>query len=447
MARGQLTIDDGRISDVQLGATKAADVDVGDAYLIPGAIDCHAHSGSYAGEGLAAMTASAAAGGVTTVVDMPYDALGPVTTPAVLQEKFARVGREALVDVALLATIDPERDASDVGTLVENGACGFKLSIFGTDQRRFPRIPDLLLLEVLDAIRRTGSVACIHAENEEIIKPLTDRLRSQGHNAPLDHCRSRPPVSEYQAVLTALEYARSVGGARLHLCHLSLPRSVDLAQSYHQAGLPVTVETCPHYLVFSETDMEILGGRVKINPPVRAAEEVHGLWERLLAGSVDVVASDHAPWPLEQKVDPDIFANHSGAPGVETLLPLMADAVFGSHDLGVAALVRLLSTNPAGIFGLDDRKGALRVGADADIVALDPSGTWTIDESQLHSNAGWSPYHGRTLRGRVLVTVSRGKVVWDGRRVTGSPGDGLPLRPYPSTVTAYGEPSGFRSGR
>jgi allantoinase len=434
-ARGEVLVSEGRIVEVRTGDPPGRDpapvpakrIDVGSALVLPGAIDCHVHSGSHPGEGLAALTRSAAAGGVTTVVDMPYDAVAPVDDPEVFAEKREKVAREALVDVALLATIRPGSGAADVGPLVEAGAVGFKLSLFCTDPRRFPRIHDEQFLEILREVREAGSVACVHAENEEVIKPLIERARAEGDGSPRAHCRSRPPVSETQAVLTALEYARDTG-AHLHLCHLSLPRSVDLAAGYAAEGADVSVETCPHYLAFSEDDMDAKGGRLKINPPLRQPGDVEGMWERLLAGEVDVVASDHAPWPLEDKTKPFIFDNHSGAPGVETALTVLASGLFRRGGTP-RDLARLISSAPAEQFGLSHRKGSIAPGMDADLVVFDPEEPFTLDEGALHSNAGWSPYHGMAFEGRVVLTVSRGEVVWDGTTLSGSPGRGRLLEP------------------
>ncbi|MGA2803240.1 MAG: amidohydrolase family protein [Acidimicrobiales bacterium] len=428
--RGEIRVAGGRIVEVREGepasGSAARLIDVGAACLFPGAIDCHVHSGSTTAEGIRALTAAAAAGGVTTVIDMPYDVAAPVVSPEILAAKRDRVMAEAIVDVALLGTVRPGTGGTDVGPLVEAGAVGFKLSLFGTDPHRFPRIPDDQFLEVLAAIREHGSVACVHAENEEIIKPLLARAREAGDSSPLDHCRSRPPVSETQAVLTALEYANETQ-APLHLCHLSLGRSVDLTRSYAAEGLQVTIETCPHYLCFSEDDMERQGARLKINPPLRPPAEVAKLWERLSAGRIDVVASDHAPWPLSDKTRPAIFDNHSGAPGTETLVTVLAAGLLARGG-DLSTLSQLVAAAPARIFGISHAKGSLAPGMDADVMAFDPASPFTLDERALHSNAGWSPYHGMAFPGRVVLTVSRGEVVWDGSRLLGSPGRGRVLQ-------------------
>jgi allantoinase len=423
--RGEVLVASGRIVEVRDGEPAgpvAQRIDLGDAYVLPGAIDCHVHSGSHAGEGIRALTASAAAGGVTTVIDMPYDVSAPVVSPQVLAAKCDKVSAEAIIDVALLGTVRPGTGGADVGPLVAAGAVGFKLSLFGTDPHRFPRIPDDQFLEVLSAIREHGSVACVHAENEEIIKPLLARAIESGASSPLAHCWSRPPVSETQAVLTALEFARDTDST-LHLCHLSLARSVDLARSYAKEGLRVSTETCPHYLFFSEDDMEREGGRLKINPPLRAASERGRLWERLLGGNIDVVSSDHAPWPLAQKTSPAIFDNHSGAPGTETLVGVLAAGLLERGE-NLALLAELVAAAPARIFGLAETKGALAPGLDADLMVFDPRRPFVLDEADMHSNAGWSPYHQRAFPGRVVLTVSRGEVVWDGAHLVGSPGRG-----------------------
>ena len=424
--RGEIRTAAGRIVEVRAGEPVAGSatrrIDLGDAYLLPGAIDCHVHSGSTTSEGIYALTAAAAAGGVTTVIDMPYDVAAPVVSPQVMMAKRDRVRDEALVDVALLGTVRPGSGGVDVDPLVEAGAVGFKLSLFGTDAHRFPRIPDDQFLEVLSAIGEHGSVACVHAENEEIIKPLLARARDSGETSPLAHCRSRPPVSETQAVLTALEYARETG-APLHLCHLSLARSVDLARSYAAEGLQVSTETCPHYLTFSEEDMERQRGRLKINPPLRSPAEVVRLWERVSCGSIDVVSSDHAPWPLVDKTRPAIFDNHSGAPGTETLVTVLAGGLL-SRGMDLAMLAQLVAAAPARIFGISHTKGSLAPGMDADIMAFDPGCPFILDEGELHSNAGWSPYNAMAFPGRVVLTVSRGEVVWDGAQLLGSAGRG-----------------------
>jgi allantoinase len=206
-----------------------------------------------------------------------------------------------------------------------------------------------------------------------------------------------------------LEMAR-VTGVRIHICHVTTRRGVELIAQARADGVDATGETCPHYLLLDESDLAAQGGICKINPPLRP--------ETLSADGLELVSSDHVGWPIERKQGPDIFALSSGAPGVELIAPLVHDA------LGPAELVRLVSEQPAKRFGLWPRKGSVTPSADADLMVLDESASWTIDPAQLVTPAGWSPYIGRTLRGRVIATVSRGELVWDGEQVLAGAGRG-----------------------
>jgi allantoinase len=406
--RAGLTFVDGRVARV--GEPAAGALDFGDALLLPGAVDVHVHTRSYAGEGIEACTRAAAAGGVTTIVDMPYDAAGPVDSVASFEAKVEAVGHEALVDVALWATVPPRGPIDEVSGLVAAGAAAFKLSTFETHPERFPRIPDGQLLAAFAAIAAAGGLAGVHAENDEIVRAGIAAEQEAGRAGdPLAHARSRPPVAETEAIGRCLELARATG-VRLHICHVSIPRGVELVRAARDEGVDVSAETCPHYLLLDESELRRRGGEAKINPPLRAAP--------LPADGLDLISSDHVGWPLARKRGGDIFALASGAPGVELIVPLVHDA------LGAAALVRLVSEAPARRFGLWPRKGSLNPGADADLLVLDPNLEWEIDPGALVTPAGWSPYAGRRLRGRVIAAFSRGVQVWDGEHVLGSPGHG-----------------------
>jgi allantoinase len=406
--RAGVTVSDGRIQAWTEPSRDATDY--GDALLLPGAVDVHVHTRSYAEEGIELCTRAAAAGGVTTIVDMPYDAAGPVDSLAAFQSKVGDVRREAVIDVALWATVPPRGPIDEVQDLVDAGAAAFKLSTFETHPQRFPRIPDAQLLNAFAAIARAGGLAGVHAENDEIVRAGITAEQAAGHGTdPLAHARSRPPVAEHEAIARCLELARATG-VRLHVCHVSTPRGVQLVAQARRDGVDVSAETCPHYLLLDEAALAARGGEAKINPPLREAP--------LPADGLDLISSDHVGWPPERKHGPDIFALASGAPGVELIVPLVHDA------LGAAALVQLVSEGPARRFGLWPRKGSLQPGADADLLVLDPDAEWEIDPARLVTAAGWSPYRGRRVKGRVIAAYSRGRLVWDGTRVLGQPGDG-----------------------
>jgi allantoinase len=412
-----------------IGAPEPGPLDFGDALLLPGAVDVHVHTRSYDGEGIGRCTQAAAAGGVTTIVDMPYDAAGPIDSLAAFQEKTCDVEREAHVDVALWATVPPRGPVSDVRALVDAGAAAFKLSTFETHPVRFPRIPDGQLLAAFAEIAAAGGLAGVHAENDEIVRTGIAAEQAAGHGGdPLAHARSRPPVAEHEAIARVLELARATG-ARLHVCHVSTPRGVALVAAARRDGLDVSAETCPHYLLLDESELVTRGGEAKINPPLRA--------NALPADGLDLISSDHVGWPVQRKHGADIFALAAGAPGVELIVALVHDA------LGAGALVRLVSENPARRFGLWPRKGNLRPGADADVLVLDPRQEWQIDPRALITHAGWSPYSGRRVRGRVIAAFSRGVQVWDGQRVMVGPGHGryVPASTAPVRAGAAATPA------
>jgi allantoinase len=413
--RAGLTIADGRIVDIGPAAVPGSDagaseIDYGEALLLPGAVDVHVHTRSYAQEGIERCTTAAAAGGVTTIVDMPYDATGTIDSLDAFERKVADVGREAVIDVALWATVPPTGPLDQVEALVQAGATSFKCSTFNTDSVRFPQIPDPQLLRAFREIAGAGGLVGIHAENDGLVRAGIAAEQAAGNeHDPLAHARSRPPIAENEAIARVLEMAR-VTGVRIHICHVTTPRGVQLIAQARADGVDATGETCPHYLLLDESDLARRGGECKINPPLRAAS--------LPADGLELIASDHVGWPVERKHGPDIFALASGAPGVELIAALVHDA------LGPANLVRLVSELPAKRFGLWPGKGSLAPGSDADLMVLDESVVWTIDPAQLITPAGWSPYTGRTLRGRVVATFSRGEQVWDGERVLAGPGRG-----------------------
>lgn len=405
-------------------------IDAGEAFVIPGAVDAHMHCYSFADEGILAATSAAAAGGVTTVVEMPYDAPGPINSVERLVAKQELAHRESVIDMALLGTLAPQGGWKAAEGLASGGVVGFKLSLFHTDTRRFPRINNPEMLNCMAAIAETGRTMCTHAEDNEIIQHLSDTDEALNSLDPHMHCRVRPPVSETLGVLTALELAHDKG-VKLHVCHVSLPRSVDLVRWFREQGDDVTTETCPHYLSFTEDDMDEQGTRLKINPPLRTQQDRNGLWNRIAEGTLPVVSSDHAPWPLELKTKTPALANKSGVPSIETLVTMtLGQALTRDPSLTLfGRAVDALTSNPAHRFGIDHRKGSLEPGKDADIIVFAPDPAdgpaVAVDGSAMHSNAGWSPYDGLTPGGHVACTISRGEVVWDAAtRELAAPGRG-----------------------
>jgi len=396
--------------------------------ILPGLVDGHMHTASSIGwPGIEGATRSAAAGGVTTCVDMPYDVPDAVTDAAILAEKIGWVGRTAHVDVALYGTIRKHGGVDAIAGLAAAGVCAFKLSTYEYDPVRFPRIDHPTMLAAFAEIARTGLPVCVHNEDQELVERLTADARAAGETHAIMHARTRPPLAETMADLEIFEMGLQTG-AHVHVAHSSLARGFDLAAAFRSMGGQATAEACIQYLCMTEDDLVRLGGRGKCNPPFRTAAEVERMWERLLADQVAYVSTDHAPWPADRKDLADIFACGAGLTGLQSYAPLMF-TLLAERGLPPTVMATYCAERSARFHGLWPRKGALRVGSDADLLVLEP-GRFTFDEAAIQDRPAmrWSPYHGRPMRARVAATLLRGRLVWDGTDVLAKPGDGLFLR-------------------
>ncbi len=436
---GYVAVRDGRIARVGDGPAPAARERhvLGDALILPGGIDGQVHSRSTKGlEDFDATTRSAAAGGVTTIVDMPYDNGRLICTAERLGLKAREAKEQAHVDFALYATAHPNDGPKHIDELVAAGACAFKFSTFGTDPERFPRIPPQTLHDCFARIARHGLMAGVHNENEEVIRALEARVRASGLQGYLAHGRSRPVYSETLAITEIYEIGATTG-CRAHVVHCSTGRGYDLCAAYRAMGHRTTIEACLHYLILSEEDLARIGGLGKVNPPIRPAAEREQLWRHLAAGNITIVSTDHVSWPLERKSNPDMFANASGVPGLEVLYPLFVRECL-ARGVPLTWAARLLAHNPAALFCLEGSKGALAPGLDADITVLVDSPHRYDPAASGVNAASWSPYAGQMLSHRVQGTYLRGELVFDGAKVRATPGTGRFIRPEFAGVRAAG---------
>lgn len=435
---GFVAVRDGKVALVGRGAAPAARTrhDLGEALILPGAIDAQVHSLSQKNqEDFIWSTRAAAAGGVTTIVDMPYDEGDVINSADAVRRKIAHAEGQARVDFALHGTINPAEGASRIPEMIEAGVAAFKFSTFGTDPIRFPRIPPQLLYDVFAAIAPYDLVAGVHNENDEAVAAGLARVRASGITDWRAHGLSRPPITETLAIAEIYEVGAATG-CDAHVVHCSVGRGYELAARYRAEGHMATAEACIHYLTLDEEhDVARLGGKAKINPPIRPRAEVETLSRHVTAGNVWLVSTDHVAWSEARKSDPDMLKNSSGAPGLEAMLPLF---VKGALERGIplAWAARLMAANPARHFRIDDTKGALTVDRDADIVVMTPE-PYVYDAAKSGNTVvGWSPYNGMTLPWRVAATYSRGEEVFDGTRVTGKPGRGRFVRPPMTRVIA-----------
>ncbi|WP_421989338.1 allantoinase AllB [Roseococcus sp.] len=426
---GGVVVRAGRIAALFEGApqeTATETIDAGGLVLMPGLVDAHVHfsePGRGHWEGFETGSRAAAAGGITTFVEMPLNAHPPTVNAAALALK-QQAARVSVTDYALWGGLVDDNRA-DLSSLQQGGVVGFKA--FMCTASDFPRVDAPLMRKGMRMIASLGSFLALHAEDEAMTDALTRTLRAAGRTDRAAWGEARPIAAELAAIDTALELAAETG-ARLHIVHVSSAAGIDRISAAKAAGISVTAETCPHYLFFDERDLERIGPLAKCAPPLRAPSEREALWERVLGGAVDVIASDHSPCLIEEKTagDADIFKAWGGISGLQSTLPVLLTEG-ARRGLTLAAIAGMTATNPARLFGLDPQKGAIAVGADADLVIVDPEAEFTLAADDLLYRNRHSAYVGARFTGAVSRTISRGETIFAGGTVTALPGRGRRL--------------------
>jgi allantoinase len=422
---GWIAVSGGRIAAIGGGTPPPAKSvhDAGSDYVLPGFVDGQTHATSAKGmPGIQSTTRSAVAGGVTTLVDMPYDNPDPLNTLELLDAKKAAVAQYACCDIALYGTIVPGQGNGDMEALVKGGVAAFKISSFEAHPVRFPRLSSYDMLGILEAGKALGLPVGLHNEDDDIVNATTASLKALGKTTPEWHSPSRPVSGEMAATAAFLELGAATG-AHVHIVHISHPRGYDLVRRYRDEGVNATAEMCAHYLHFdADRDIGRLGARMKVNPPIRGGVRAE-LWNSFRDGKIAFVSSDHASWPITNKLTPSIFDAGAGIPGLETLAPsFYTDLVAEGIANPVRAVADYLATKPARFFGLS-AKGELRIGADADFAILSPRDV-RFDASRTHDELNWSPYDQEVFKIAVAATFVRGKLAWDGTEVLAKPGSG-----------------------
>jgi allantoinase len=430
LENGWIAVAGERIAGIGSGERPAAKevFDYGSAYLLPGAVDGQTHAGSQIGfAGMAPTSKAAVIGGVTTIVDMPYDEPDPIVNGDLLAAKVAAVNELSVCDVALYGTVPAEPVEADVRALVAGGVCAFKISSFEAHPHRFPRIGSGATRALIEMLEGTGLPLGLHNEDQEIVRRLAAEFKAAGRTRPEDHSPSRPEVAELSATATFLALGAGVT-TPLHIVHISTPDGFDMTRRFRESGQPATAEMCVHYLHFdADIDMPRLGGPLKVNPPIRAGRR-EALWQVLERGDCTFVSSDHSAWPIERKTNASIFDVAAGMPGLEALLPVFFTDAAARHgeDKAAEMSAEWLAERPAKFFGLG-KKGQLAPGFDADIAVLQPvSGAY--DSKANPDGPGWSAYDGETFAATPSATWVRGKLAWDGSSVTAPAGWGRYVR-------------------
>ncbi len=433
--RADLVVDGGTISAiVEPGDTTYRPDEVIDArgkHILPGLVDGHVHfndPGHAEREGYLTGTRAAAAGGVTTVIDMPLSCTPATTSLEALALKRSVAAGAAIVDYGHWGGLITDNVAA-LAALHDAGVLGFKTFMAETGVEDFPRTTDGVLLAGLQEAARLGALVLVHAENEEIAQYYTARLLAAGRRDPLAWAEGRPEVVEVEGIRCAL-YLAQVAGARIHIVHASTPLGLDAVDDARARGTQVTVETCPQYLALCDEDLASIGVEAKCGPPLRSRTTVEGLWKRVLAGNIDSIASDHSPSVTQAKTGfaHDVWAAWGGIPGLQTMLPVLLTHGVQRRAMPLPLLARLTATNPARQFGLYPRKGSLQPGADADIAIVDLDATWEVRAADLFQRNQHSPFAGAVLRGTVERTLVRGVTVYQQGEFPTAPGHGRLLR-------------------
>jgi len=441
--RADVAVTGGRIDAVLppgQAAQAAAVVDATGLHILPGVIDTHVHTrhpGVPEREDFLSGTSAAAAGGITTIFEMPISKLA-VNSGESLAKRAELLRPTAVVDYALYGGAGHE-NLADIASQAEAGAIAFKTFLQPPPPARLDEFfglwctDEVLLRDVMRAVKTTGLRHCFHCEHTATFQAVQRQLEAAGRMTGRAHAESRPPVVEDLSVAIVLALAEDLG-ARVQVVHCSSPRAARLARDARWRGVDATVETCPPYLFFTDEALDRLGPYAKCNPPLRGEKEVRGLRQCLREGLIEVVGTDHSPFLAEDKAkgDDNIFLAPPGLAGLEVMVPLMLTAAHHGW-ITLEDVAALCSENAAKLFALP-RKGRLQPGADADLTVVDLAAVWRYDSAGAitKSRANMRIYDGVELHGRVVSTIVRGAVVYRDGMVTGRPGHGQFVRPEPA---------------
>ncbi len=389
--------------------------DAGDSVVMPGLVDTHVHinePGRTEWEGFVTATHAAAAGGVTTLIEMPLNSIPPTTSVPAFGAKLAAAEGRLWADVGFWGGVVPG-NVSELCALYEAGVFGFKCFLVPSGVEEFPHVEEADLERALPALSHMEALLLAHAELpgpiEKAVAALAGARRSR-YSTWLD---SRPQQAEDEAIEQMIRLGRKFG-ARIHIVHVSSSSAVPLLRRAKEEGLAVTAETCPHYLSFAAEEIHDGATVFKCAPPIRGRENRERLWAALAEGVIDLVATDHSPCPAEMKCSAsgDFLSAWGGISSLEVGLPAMWTEMC-RRGIALPQLARLMCGAPAALAGLGKRKGAIAAGCDADLVVWNPEATFRVESAMLHHRHSMTPYAGRVMRGKVETTFLRGRKVYD----------------------------------
>lgn len=422
---GALVVEGQRIVGIGEAPPPATRVELGRLAILPGLVDSHIHinePGRGDWEGFRTATRAAAAGGYTTLVDMPLNGLPETTTVAALELKRAAADGACTVDWAAWGGCCADHQA-DLPALASAGVCGYKAFLVYPGCEGFTMVDEAQLRAALPAIARTGLPLLVHAELQGPIDTAIAGLGAADWHAYSTYLRSRPDEAEVSAIRMLINLCREFR-FRLHVVHLASALALPMLRAAKAEGLPITVETCPHYLYFAAEDIPDGSTVHKCAPPIRSAANREALWQGLRDGVIDLVATDHSPCPpaMKRAENGRFDPAWGGIASLSVALPVMWTEA-SRRGFALPDLVRWMAAEPARLAGIADRVGALEVGREASFSVFDPDAAWAVVTADLHFRHPVSPYVGAKLRGRVERTYLRGeKVFQSGGHFSATPG-------------------------
>ena len=388
-------------------------VDAKGLHVFPSVIDVHLHfnePGRTEWEGAATGSRALAAGGGAVFFDMPLNSTPCTVNGREFERKHAALKASSITDFGIWGGLIPG-NLGAMAELAERGVVGFKAFLCDSGLPEFPRADDLTLLEGLSEAARLNLPVAVHAESHEITQELSRRFAGEGRTSVQDFLASRPVIAEIEAIQRATLLAQE-SGARLHIVHVSSGRGVVAAIEARSRGVDVSIETCPHYLFFTEEDLERLGAVAKCAPPLRHREHQAQLWAELEKGKIDIVASDHSPAPPDMKSG-SFHSAWGGIAGVQSTLNVLLDRGHFVHGISLERISELLAATPAKRFRIP-RKGAIAPGNDADLALVDLGSSFSFKAEDMKHRYPISPYAGETFRGIVRLTMRRGDIIFNG---------------------------------
>jgi allantoinase len=413
--RADLRIEDGTIAAIEPELSGTTTIDATGLHVFPAVIDVHLHfnePGRTEWEGAATGSRALAAGGGAVFFDMPLNSTPCTVNAREFDRNRTALEASSITDFGIWGGLIPG-NLAEMAELADRGVVGFKAFLCDSGLPEFPRADDLTLWEGLAEAARLNLPVAVHAESQELTHELSRRLLAQGKPSIKDFLASRPVLAELEAIQRATLMAGETK-ARLHIVHISSGRGVVAAAEARARGVDVSIETCPHYLSFTDEDLGRLGALAKCAPPLRSREHQNELWAELARGTIDIVASDHSPAPPEMKTG-DFHRAWGGIAGVQSTLPVLLDRGYFERGIPLEHIAGLLADTPARRFRIA-RKGAIQRGNDADLTLVDLAASFTLRTENMAHRHRISPYSGETFRGVVRRTIRRGETLFaDGK--------------------------------